>query len=237
MQFLTRLPPLARQDHPFDLARSGAMLPLAGALIGALAGIVYCGARAFHLPAFIAATLAIASSAAVTGGLHEDGLADTADGFGGGRTAARKLEIMADSRIGTYGVLALIFATAIKIGCLETMAGARGFLVLVAAHALARSALPFFAYTLPTAKTGGLAVSAGRPHAVSPAIAVVFAIVIAAATLPAVTALACIAAVVVVTLAFRHAARRQIGGYTGDVLGAAEQLCEMAVLIAATVLT
>lgn len=236
LQFLTRLPRWGKQDRPFDLARGGGVLPLVGALVGALTGVVYWAARAGHLPAFIAATLAVAVAAALTGALHEDGLADTADGFGGGQNQMRKLAIMTDSHIGTYGVLTLIFATATKIGCIASMTGRQGLLSLVAAHALARSTLPFLAYSLPPAKTTGLAVLAGRPHARTLCFAFLFAIAIAATTLTLIAALASVLLVMLVTLVMRQTAQRQIGGYTGDVLGATEQCGELAVLLAVMML-
>lgn len=236
LQFLTRLPRLGAGGRSFDLARSGAMLPLVGALVGLAAGGVYWAAAALHVPVFAAAALALAVGAILTGGLHEDGLADTADGFGGGHTRARKLEIMDDSRIGTYGVLALVFVAAIKIGCLQSLSGLAGLRALVLAHALARGALPFLAYALPFAKTTGLAVDAGRPKTATLAVAAMIAVGIALAAQSASVAAAGMAATLIVALALGLVARAQIGGITGDVLGAAEQLAETAVLIVAAVL-
>jgi len=232
-QFLTRLPRLGRQDRAFELSRGARVLPLVGAAIGAAIGAGYWLFLVLHVPSFAAAAFALAVGAVLTGGLHEDGLADTADGFGGGQTVSRKLEIMDDSRIGAYGVLALIFVTAIKIGCLGTLPGPRGLMALITAHALARTALPFVAYVLPNAKSTGLAVSAGRPSAATLAIAGILGVAIVASVLPIAIALASIAVIAALALAVLYMARRQIGGYTGDVLGAAEQLGEALILLIA----
>ncbi len=235
VQFLTRLPGMPH-GSAFEMRRAGRMLPLAGAGIGGLIGGCYWLLQALHVPALAAAALALALGALLTGGLHEDGLADTADGFGGGRTPTQKLEIMKDSRIGSYGVLALVFVSAIKIGCLATLPGWQGMAALIVAHALARAALPFAAFALPYAKTSGLAVSVGQPTATTLALAGFLAFAVALAVLPPVSALACLGAMAALTLLMRSAARRQIGGYSGDVLGAIEQLGETAILLVVSAL-
>src|ERR1700760_415860 len=114
--FLTRLPlGSAHTDvPPPSLADASGAFPLVGLVIGAIGGIAYAIASALALPALAAALIAIAATALITGALHEDGLADTADGFGGGATREMKLEIMRDSRIGTFGVLALIFSIGLR---------------------------------------------------------------------------------------------------------------------------
>jgi adenosylcobinamide-GDP ribazoletransferase len=235
VQFLTRLPGMPL-GTAFEMRRAGRVLPLVGAGIGGVIGACYWLLHGLHVPALAAAALPLALGALLTGGLHEDGLADTADGFGGGRTVAQKLEIMKDSRIGSYGVLALIFASAIKIACLGSLSGAQGLAALIAAHALARGALPFAAFALPYARSSGLAVSVGQPTIASLVIAGVLAIAVALIALPPITALACVGAVGAVTITMRLVARRQIGGYSGDVLGAIEQMGESAILLVVSVL-
>ncbi len=236
VHFLTRLPPFGSRHGAFSLDSGARILPWAGAAIGVVIGSCYWLLRVANVPAWGAASIALAAGAMLTGGLHEDGLADTADGFGGGATRARKLEIMDDSRIGTYGVLALVFVVALKIGVLSGLSGIDGWKTLIAVHAIARTALPFVALGLPYARPGGLAASAGRPSVENTAIAGLFGVVIAALTLPFVVAAVVVAATGVLVLAMRFLAQRQIGGYTGDVLGATEQLAEATVLLVAATL-
>lgn len=233
MQFLTRLP-AKRDTGAFDLRRGGRVLPLVGAVVGTVTGASYWLFLMLHVPPFAAAALTLAVSVLMTGGLHEDGLADTADGFGGGRSKERKLEIMSDSRIGSYGVLALALALLTKAGCLASLDGWRSASALIVAHVLARTAVVFVAFALPPAKQNGLGASANRPSGATVAIAGLIGIVIAAVCSPAL-ALPAIAGVAATTAAMGSLAHRQIGGFTGDVLGTVEQLGETAVLIAASI--
>ncbi|WP_052711642.1 adenosylcobinamide-GDP ribazoletransferase [Elstera litoralis] len=104
LMFLTRLPvPINPAPEASEIAEAGDMFPLVGTLIGAATGAVFWGLSTLGLPPLVAAATALAAQLLLTGALHEDGLADMADGFGGGFTRARKLEIMRDSRLGTYG--------------------------------------------------------------------------------------------------------------------------------------
>lgn len=231
--FLTRLPVPQPEALPGDgLARAMRAFPLAGAVVGLLAGgAFWLAAQAF--PPAVAAVLAVAAAAWLTGGLHEDGLADTADGFGGGRDVARRLEIMRDSRIGSYGVLALALSLALRIAALAALAPLAGLLALVAAGAVSRAAMPLAMRLLPPARSDGLGRGAGRPAAATVAVAVLLAAVVALAALPPVAALAALAAALAVTAALVRLAVRRIGGYTGDVLGALQQGVEAAVLLCA----
>jgi adenosylcobinamide-GDP ribazoletransferase len=177
--------------------------------------------------------VALATIIWVTGALHEDGLADVADGFGGGRTREAKLEIMRDSRIGTFGALALILALLARAGAIAALATPLAVAsALVAAGAVSRAALPPVMTVLPLARADGLAAGAGRPHPTRAAAAVLVAALIALALLGQAAAAALVAgagaAFVVAWLA-----RRQIGGHTGDVLGAVQQLTEIGVLLGA----
>ena len=120
--FLTRLPiPHSEGASPEHLVRAYRMFPLVGAGIGAAVGLFCLALRAVGLPDLAAAALALGASALLTGALHEDGLADVADGFGGGRDAAAKLEIMRDSRLGTYGALVLMVSFAAKFSALAAL--------------------------------------------------------------------------------------------------------------------
>ncbi len=227
--FLTRVP-VPYRNAPPDLARAYRAFPLVGAAIGAAVGALDLVLLRIGLPAIAAAALALGAGALLTGALHEDGLADVADGFGGGSDKAVKLEVMRDSRLGTYGVLTLLTAFVAKAAALSALARTDVILAMIVTHALARAPLAVLAATMPYAREG-LAASAGRPDSRVALIACVVAAVIALLALPAGSAM--MAAIVAAAAAACVAAlaQRQIGGQTGDVLGAAEQVCEVAILV------
>src|SRR5260370_10598284 len=183
--FLTRLPIPHPEGAPLaDFARAQRVFPLVGAAIGTVIGLVCLGMRRIGVPDLAAAALALGAGALLTGALHEDGLADVADGFGGGREPAAKLEIMRDSRLGTYGALILMVSFAAKISALAALPD--GFIVqsLIATHALARAVLPAMSNNLPYARNDGLAANAGRPDVATAAIAGALALVMAVLALP-----------------------------------------------------
>ena len=230
--FLTRLPvPHPDGAAPPNFARAYRMFPVVGALIGAAVGLICLGLRYLGVPDLAAAALALGASAILTGALHEDGLADIADGFGGGRDRAAKLEIMRDSRLGTYGALILLVSFAAKLSALAAIPD--GYVVpgLIAVHALARGVLPALALNLPYARQDGLARTSGQPDATTTAIAGALALLIALVTLSWTNALWAAAASAISGFAIARLALRQIGGQTGDVLGAAEQVAETAILV------
>lgn len=230
--FLTRLPmPHPDGPLPTNFARAHRLFPVVGAAIGAAVGLLYLGMLAIGLPQFAAAALALGASALLTGALHEDGLADVADGFGGGRDRAAKLEIMRDSRLGTYGALILMVSFVAKLAALAALPTTAVVASLIAAHALARGVLPIMAISLPYARNDGLAANAGRPDAATAATAAVLAVVIALLSLPLAAALAAAAIAATCAAALALLAYRQIGGQTGDVLGGAEQIGETAILL------
>jgi adenosylcobinamide-GDP ribazoletransferase len=228
LSLLTRLPvPL---DHARAGARAGAAAwayPLVGALVGATTGGAYAALAALGAAPGLAAAAALAAGLLLTGALHEDGLADVADGFGGGFTPERRLEIMRDSRHGTYGVAALTLALLAKWSLLAALSGPEAVAALAAAAALGRAVMgPALRWT-PPARRDGLGAGAGRPAA-APALAAAAlgaALALALGAPPAALAAAALAALAVVALA-----RRLIGGQTGDVLGAAALLAEIAAL-------
>ena len=228
--FLTRIP-VPHRDQPPNLARAYRAFPLLGAAIGAVIGALDLFLLRVGLPTIAATALALGAGALLTGALHEDGLADTADGFGGGRDKAAKLAVMRDSRLGTFGVLALLTGFVARVGALSAMPGSEIVLAMMATHALARAPIAVLAAVMPYARPDGLAAAAGRPDFVIALTACLLAMAIAFLTLPAVSAIiaAIIAAIAAASLAVL--AQRQIGGQTGDVLGAAEQVCEIAVLV------
>jgi adenosylcobinamide-GDP ribazoletransferase len=178
----------------------------------------------------VAAGLALGAGVLVTGGLHEDGLADTADGLGGSATAERALEIMRDSRIGTYAGLALIFSVGLRWAALAGLSPADGAVALVVAHGLSRAAIPPVLLAAPYARSAGLAAGlAGAVKGRDVAVATLLALAIAALSGPAcgLVALAAATAAAGITLAVLL---RRLGGYTGDGLGAVQQAAEVAVL-------
>ncbi|MEG3617110.1 adenosylcobinamide-GDP ribazoletransferase [Magnetovibrio sp. PR-2] len=205
--------------------------PFVGLFVGAFAGsAVWAGAQ-LGLHPMASAVLGLMVAALITGALHEDGLADVADGFGGGRSIAKKLEIMKDSYIGTYGVLTLILVVGFKVTTLGSFNGpglAAG--ALVGAHVLSRAALPLMMSLMTPAREGGLGTAAGIPtrdDAIVTAIIGVLVVLLTLGLWPGLLASILAAAVAVV---MGWTAKRQIGGFTGDVLGATEQLIEAAVL-------
>src|SRR5882757_5942434 len=230
--FLTRLPmPHPQGPMPENFVRAHRMFPVVGALIGAVVGLVCLALRAIGVPDLAAAALALGSSAILTGALHEDGLADVADGFGGGRDREAKLEIMRDSRLGTYGALILLVSFAAKLSALAAIPDGYVVQSLIAAHALGRGILPWMSMKLPYARKDGLAANAGRPDAATAAIAAALALVIALLSLSFANALLAAIMAAASAIGMGLLAKRQIGGQTGDVLGGAEQVAETAILV------
>ncbi len=234
LTFLTRLPLRRAVAAPLtNLAGASWAFPLVGLAVGLTGGTVYLIALALGLPAIAAALLAVGATALVTGGLHEDGLADTADGFGGGVTRDDKLAIMRDSRIGVYGVLALLFSIALRVVALSQIGAGWGVLgALIASHALARGLLPMAMRLLEPARADGLGAEAGRPErrAALTSCGIAAAIALVAAGIRSGLAAAIAAGAAMAAMGWL--AQRQIGGQTGDVLGAIEQSGEVASLLA-----
>ena len=232
MALLTRLP-LPRMTGTPRGARAAWAWPLAGAVVALIAGVAGALAMALGLPPAPAAGLVLAVQVIVTGGLHEDGLADSADGLWGGWEPARRLEIMKDSRIGSYGVLALILGLGLRWSALAACL-ATGHLwgPLLAAAMTSRAAMAALMHLMPSARSGGLSDRTGQPPGATVLIALTLAFVVAAlglglAVLPAVLFAALVAAL------WGAVARAKIGGQTGDILGAGQQLVEIAVLLTA----
>lgn len=235
LSFSTRVPVLhAVAATGADVARACWALPFAGALVGAIGALVYCVAVWAALPTMPAAALAVAATVLATGALHEDGLADVADGFGGGATRERKLEIMRDSRLGTYGACALVLSLLLRIGALADLTQpALVASALLAAHIGARAVMPAVMWFVPRAKPDGLSASAGLP----PVAGVVIAAILGAIALgiglgPGPGAIAVLVVLVGAAVVARLSIA-QIGGQTGDVLGAVEQVSEILILLVA----
>jgi adenosylcobinamide-GDP ribazoletransferase len=232
--FLTRLrygraPPVGGAA----VARAAWAFPIAGVLVGLIGAVVYLLAHRLGLPPWPAAALSVAATMAITGCLHEDGLADTADGFGGGRTRELKLEIMRDSRIGAYGVCALVLSILLRVSALASLDSSLVLAALIAAHGAARAILPVFMYFVPPARQEGLSASAGQPTRDSVIAAAVLGILIVALCLGPVLAIAALIFIVAVIALLAWLSLAQIDGQTGDILGAVEQVSEIAILLVA----
>jgi adenosylcobinamide-GDP ribazoletransferase len=232
--FSTQLPlPGAAAITGADIARASWALPVAGAIVGFIAAAVYWLARAAGLPPLPAAALTIAAGVLATGCLHEDGLADAADSLGGG-TRERKLEIMRDSRIGTYGVCALVMSLLLRSSALATIADpALAAPILVATHMAARSDMALFMRLVPPARADGLSVGVGRPPRAGAIAALIIGIVALGIALGPAAGIFAIALMVASFALLAWLCVRQIGGQTGDVLGALEQMGEIAILFVA----
>jgi adenosylcobinamide-GDP ribazoletransferase len=243
--FLTRVPPRylgASAAAVPDFRHAARVFPIVGALVGLAGGIVLVLADVLNIPMLVGAALAVATTVLVTGGLHEDGLADAADSLGGA-TTEKKLAIMDDSRIGTYGAVALVLSIIIRVGALSATAvivgSVRAGLVLIAAEAVSRAAMVRLWHDLPAARMGGLSNDAGAPDQNAMLVAIAAAAVIAVVfALPAVGLWPTILAgalTVAATYAVIRATARTLGGRTGDTIGACQQVAIAAFLVGASV--
>jgi adenosylcobinamide-GDP ribazoletransferase len=235
LAFSTRLPVVrATSQTAKSVANAAWAFPVTGLVVGLIGALVYALAHRLGLPAWPAAALSVAATLVATGALHEDGLADTADGFGGGNIREQKLEIMRDSRTGAYGVCALVQSLLLRIGALASFTDAYAVIwALLASHCAARVAMVILMWLLPPARGDGLSYEAGGPPGDGVAAAAAIALVVLLFCLHplrgVIAALALIAAVALMA----WLAMRQIDGQTGDVLGATEQVGEIVVLLVA----
>jgi adenosylcobinamide-GDP ribazoletransferase len=234
---LTRLPVASRGEEVTDegaVAAASWAFPAVGAGIGMIAALVLFAASALGLGEAPASLLALVAAGLVTGALHEDGLADTADGFGGGHTPEEKLAIMRDSRQGTYGIIALILSIGLRAVALSSIPGPiEGGLALIAAHAASRGFLAPTMRWLAPAREDGLGATAGTPSRGTALIALLIGVFVAIGMLGPARGGAAIVVSGIAVAATAALARRQIGGYTGDVLGAFQQIGEIVMLLVA----
>ena len=233
--FFTRLPLPHFDLRDRKLADAIWAAPLAGLVLALIGALAYAVAARLGLAAGPAAALTLAVILLATGALHEDGLSDVADGFGGGATRERKLEIMRDSRIGAYGAAALCLSLLIRWNALAEIGDAWTILfALIAAHAGSRGLAGAFMYALPPARGDGLSAGAGsvaRDTAVLGAALGALALLCLGLS----AAVAAIVLLAALFLAFRALCLDQIGGQTGDTVGALQQLAEIAILLVASV--
>lgn len=231
--FLTRIPLRLPFDFQMERLKTAAgYFPLVGILTGLTGGLIYGAGYHLGFGPTLSALLAIAGQVLITGALHEDAIADVADGFGGGKDKEQKLAIMRDSRIGAYGVLALIIVVSLKIFAIARLEDpALVTYALVGAAAAGRAAMSGVMYILPPARDDGLGRDAGEPEVTSASLALLFGILICTLLFGTETGafmlgLACIGAGILAWIA-----HRQIAGKTGDVLGAALQIAEIFCLL------
>ncbi|NUR78690.1 MAG: adenosylcobinamide-GDP ribazoletransferase [Thermoleophilia bacterium] len=232
--FLTRLPlGRALTVDGDDLARAGSAFPLVGTAVGASIGAVAL-LLVHPLGAWLAAVLALAAGTLLTGALHLDGLADSADALSA-RSRERALELMRDHAIGSYGGAALVLDLLLKAGALTALAAKGDVLrVAVVAGALSRAAPVLLAAALPYARTdAGLGTSLTQGGRGRAAVAVVLAAGIAVAVAGAGDGAVSAAAAAAVTALVGLGCRRRFRGVTGDTLGATVELSEIAVLLTA----
>lgn len=240
IQFLTRIPtPQLTAFEETWITRATRYFPLVGQIVGGVCALVLIAASQIW-SAGIAAALALAVGIALTGAFHEDGLADTADGLGGGQTPARRLEIMKDSRIGTYGAVTLVLILSLKMLALADLPATVAAVALVAAHGTGRAAAVVAMRLTPYAVEGEAGKWKPTPQGVRTAemaCAVGLALWPLALLQPG-AAVAGVAGGTMLALTLALIARRLIGGHTGDVLGAIEQAFEMGFMLGiAAVLT
>lgn len=230
LMLLTRLP-AGRITGPVpSMSAACWAFPVAGALVGGIGAAILWVTLQLGLPPSIAGGLALAAGVLLTGGLHEDGLADVADGFGGGRDREHKLAIMRDSRIGSYGALALLLVVGLRwqaMAALGDVTALQAAFALLAISIASRAALPVALLTMAAARPDGLGRSAAGPSAIQAAIAVTLGAGALVVLLGAMAALVVGMAIGAAVLLVAASALRQIGGQTGDVLGAMQQIADV----------
>ncbi len=230
VQFMTRIPMPAFRFEPEMVLDAAKFYPLVGALVALGAIGIERGLRS-HLAPMVTALAVLAYLVIITGGFHEDGLADTADALGGGWTRPRMLEIMHDSRIGSFGTLAICLSLLARWSLLGSLPVARFPFYMLTAHVLCRwTTLPLGAFFTSARKDGLGAQLAHKISLTSVAIGSLLAFVIAGWALR-MEALVPIATVIAVTVLSGLYYRSQIGGITGDCFGTTNQLAEIVVYV------
>ncbi|WP_299354218.1 adenosylcobinamide-GDP ribazoletransferase [uncultured Shimia sp.] len=228
LALLTRLPVRARFERG---AAAAWAYPVAGVAVAVIAAVPTGLALALGVPTMLAAILWVATHVIVTGAMHEDGLADSADGLWGGWNKDQRLEIMKDSHIGSYGVIALCLSLAARwaaVGMILQLSG--WFWALLAVDVMSRAVMPAVMSALPHARETGLSHAQGRPSREMAAIALLIGCgsLVLASGLGAIGLAVCAALTVLICGAI---AKSKIGGQTGDILGATQQLTEIVLLI------
>ena len=231
LALLTRLPVAAQFERG---AKAAWAYPLVGVATGLIAAVPTAALLALSVSPMIAALIWVATHVIVTGAMHEDGLADSADGLWGGWDKDRRLEIMKDSHIGSYGVIALCLSLAARWVAVGIILQGAGWLwPLIAVDVMSRAAMPAVMAALPHARDTGLSYAQGRSTKLTAGIAVLVAILVSI-LLIGVFAAPLILIAALATMSVAAIAKSKIGGQTGDILGATQQLVEIALLITLT---
>ena len=238
LRFLTRMPvPFVRTVDPPPLKDAMWTFPVVGAFVGSITGIALVLAHMARLPELFCALFALAITAMITGAFHEDGLADVADGFGGGNTREERLEIMKDSRIGAFGTLTLIITIMARASLLTALLALNPLAIIVligGAAAFSRALMVDLLWATRPARSNGLSVLAGQPTRNTTLLALAIGGLIAgvggsAVLTPEAGVLALVAGGLALAMV-RALAMRKIGGQTGDVCGTGQILAETAML-------
>ncbi|MEJ1174173.1 adenosylcobinamide-GDP ribazoletransferase [Agrobacterium sp. CMT1] len=243
LAFLSRLPVPSRFFEGYSgvpMGRAARAFPAAGLLIALPAAFLVVVFARFDASPQLTGWLAIGLTALMTGALHEDGLADMADGFGSGRDKSRMLEIMKDSRIGSYGTIAMVLSFALRATALasliETLPGKTAAACLIAALVTSRALMVWHWQSLPAAKTSGIAVNAGQPgeseRNIALAAGLFLFILFTLHALPLFEIVLVLAVAVIAAMLFGRLCERKIGGHTGDTIGACQQITEIVILVA-----
>ncbi len=236
LMLLTRIPVSWEKispDHPPDMARCLWAYPLIGLVLGLLAAMSFYGFIFIGIPISIAAILLLVVMVFLTGAFHEDGLADTADGFGGGQNSERKLKIMRDSRIGAYGALALILAFAVKLFSLLELTVMQVMQTILVASVVSRLMIVYMLFVLDPARKDSLSTQSGKPTGNVIIFTTASAFLYAGVFMDILMVLIMFLLASTVMFLFSRLAKVQVGGYSGDILGATQQLTEISVLVCA----
>ena len=229
----TRLPIPGKHDHDGDLASAAFVFPIVGLIVGALLALVWW-ITSLALPPALASGLTIAAGLLLTGALHEDGFSDCADGLGGGHSKERALEIMRDSRIGAYGAAALIVTIGLRWFALAEFDIIAGIAALLIAHMASRTSIIIALATSNYARDKGLGSSVASGSTLQTwIIASIVCLLLGVVIGGAAAIVACLLAFLISWLFLKYLENR-LGGYTGDGLGAMQQISEIVVLLTLT---
>ena len=232
--FLTHIPfQIDETEAARPLATAALGFPLVGLMVGVIGAIAFVIANAVGLPQLASALIAVAAIALVTGGLHEEGLANTVDGFSSGKGRDDSLRIMREAALGKFGMLALIFAVGLKIAAIEALGPAMAAASLIASEVAGRTVIPAILMLIPPARTEGLSFEAGRPRKESVALSLLLGGALMLLMLGIGAGLVAIIITAVLCALMARIATTRLGGHTGDVLGAIEQITVTAVLLTA----
>lgn len=244
--FLSRLPAPARHfaGHDGRLSRTVRAFPAAGIVIALPAALLALLLAFIAAPPLVSAVLIVGLQVFLTGALHEDGLADTADGIGAGHERGRALDIMKDSRSGVYGVVALVLSLMLRVAAIASLIAIMPFvafaLCLLGVSAFSRAAMVWHWRRLPPARPDGVAVAAGAPEPAAARIALlsgsIIALVLFWIAAGPVGALLTLFFTFAVGWLFTSRTRSRLGGHTGDTIGATQQLTEIAALATLAIL-